>query len=118
MCAPNPLFGDLLLKLGIVTPSQAQEVLALQPLTRAEPAPGRWKVVMLGEGQPELGRQALVEAERLALEWAQAYRCAFPEGEQQVAVLARVQQGLGGEGRRQAVPPAVAGPSPLPHLGE
>ncbi|KFE68636.1 response regulator [Hyalangium minutum] len=33
MSASSPLFGDLLLKLGIVTPSQVQEALALQALT-------------------------------------------------------------------------------------
>ncbi len=33
MSASSPLFGDLLLKLGIVTPSQVQEALALQTLT-------------------------------------------------------------------------------------
>uniref|UniRef100_UPI0013D38E75 response regulator n=1 Tax=Myxococcus vastator TaxID=2709664 RepID=UPI0013D38E75 len=33
MSAPSPLFGDLLLKLGIVSPSQVQEALALQALT-------------------------------------------------------------------------------------
>ena len=33
MSASSPLFGDLLLKLGIVSPSQVQEALALQALT-------------------------------------------------------------------------------------
>jgi adenylate cyclase len=33
MTASSPLFGDLLLKLGLVTPSQVQEALALQALT-------------------------------------------------------------------------------------
>ncbi|XXF78045.1 adenylate/guanylate cyclase domain-containing protein [Myxococcaceae bacterium GXIMD 01537] len=33
MSAANPLFGELLLKLGIVTPGQVQEALALQALT-------------------------------------------------------------------------------------
>ena len=33
MRADSPLFGDLLLKLGIVTPGQVQEALALQTLT-------------------------------------------------------------------------------------
>ncbi|HZI15657.1 MAG TPA: adenylate/guanylate cyclase domain-containing protein [Myxococcus sp.] len=33
MSASSPLFGDLLLKLGVVTPSQVQEALALQALT-------------------------------------------------------------------------------------
>jgi adenylate cyclase len=33
MTASSPLFGDLLLKLGIVSPSQVQEALALQALT-------------------------------------------------------------------------------------
>ncbi|SEU22755.1 adenylate cyclase [Stigmatella erecta] len=33
MSSSSPLFGDLLLKLGIVTPSQVQEALALQPRT-------------------------------------------------------------------------------------
>ncbi|WP_224371535.1 response regulator [Hyalangium versicolor] len=33
MSASSPLFGDLLLKLGIVTPGQVQEALALQALT-------------------------------------------------------------------------------------
>ncbi|MHA7634923.1 adenylate/guanylate cyclase domain-containing protein [Corallococcus sp. M7] len=33
MSASNPLFGDLLLKLGVVTPGQVQEALALQALT-------------------------------------------------------------------------------------
>ncbi|MCY1041014.1 response regulator [Corallococcus sp. bb12-1] len=33
MSASNPLFGDLLLKLGVVSPGQVQEALALQALT-------------------------------------------------------------------------------------
>lgn len=33
MSADNPLFGELLLKLGVVTPGQVQEALALQALT-------------------------------------------------------------------------------------
>lgn len=33
MSAANPLFGELLLKLGVVTPGQVQEALALQALT-------------------------------------------------------------------------------------